>query len=281
MAEHRMILKELGQRIRQRREKLDMKQNDLALALQVSPQAVSKWERGENAPDIIIFVRLAAILNVSVDWLLGRAVEERLLLKNIYDEKYDQDSYYWGIQPSSSCLEVIKRMPAARHIKVLDLGCGEGRNAVFFARHGYDVSAFDSSAKGVQKTQKLAEKAAVKINVFQDDINDFRLNEKFDVIFAVGVLHYIRPEVRADVFQNYKNFTNPNGLNVFSVFVKKPFIAKAPDAEKTSQKWLSGELFTYYHDWRIEHCTEGVFDCTSSGVAHKHAANKMIARNSS
>ena len=67
-------------------------------------------------------------------------------------------------------------------------------------------------------------------------------------------------------------------LNVFSVFVHKPFIEKAPDAEKTAYKWISGELLTYYHDWKIEYFVEEIFDCVSSGVPHKHAVNRIIAR---
>ncbi len=65
------MLQDLANRIRLQREKRGLKQNDIAHALQVSPQAVSKWERGENAPDIILLVPLATLLGVSVDWLLG------------------------------------------------------------------------------------------------------------------------------------------------------------------------------------------------------------------
>lgn len=65
------MLQDLGARIRLQREKRGLKQNDIAHALQISPQAVSKWERGENAPDIILLVPLAKLLGVSVDWLLG------------------------------------------------------------------------------------------------------------------------------------------------------------------------------------------------------------------
>ena len=198
-------------------------------------------------------------------------------MKNQYDEKYAQASYYWGVKPSLTCFEVLKRMPPDRRVRLLDIGCGEGRNAVFFARNGYEVSAFDLSAKGVEKTRQLAEKANVKIKVFQEDINQFRLSEEFDVLFSTGVLHYIPSALRSEIFENYKSFTSPGGLNVFSVFVKKPFIAKAPDGEATAQTWISGELFTHYHDWRIEYCTEEVFDCNSSGVPHQHAVNRMIA----
>lgn len=65
-----MLLSELGQRIRSRRERLGLKQHDIAHALQISPQAVSKWERGENGPDIAVLGALGKLLGVSTDWLL-------------------------------------------------------------------------------------------------------------------------------------------------------------------------------------------------------------------
>jgi len=67
-----MNLAVLGRRIRELRERRGLKQNDVANALQVSPQAVSKWERGENAPDISLWLGLSQLLGVSCDTLLGR-----------------------------------------------------------------------------------------------------------------------------------------------------------------------------------------------------------------
>jgi class 3 adenylate cyclase len=72
-----MDLGELGARIKRRREARGLKQADLASALRVTPQAVSKWERGENAPDIVVLVPLARLLDVSVEWLLGGSPVER------------------------------------------------------------------------------------------------------------------------------------------------------------------------------------------------------------
>ena len=66
-----MNLRQLGLRIKSRREKRKLRQADVAGALQISAQAVSKWERGENAPDISVLVDLARLLGVSVEWLLG------------------------------------------------------------------------------------------------------------------------------------------------------------------------------------------------------------------
>ncbi|MCA9553517.1 MAG: helix-turn-helix domain-containing protein [Myxococcales bacterium] len=72
-----MDLLALGARIRSRRDRRGLKQADVAAALRLSPQAVSKWERGENAPDISLLVPLAHLLDVSVEWLLGGAPFER------------------------------------------------------------------------------------------------------------------------------------------------------------------------------------------------------------
>jgi tellurite methyltransferase len=95
-----------------------------------------------------------------------------------YDQKYGSDAYYWGVRPSASCFEVLKRMPPDRPLKLLDVGCGEGRDAIFFARNGYQVHAFDFSERGVQKTSELAKKAGVHLEVFQADLNVFLLDQR-------------------------------------------------------------------------------------------------------
>jgi class 3 adenylate cyclase len=71
-----MNLKQLGLRIKTRREQRKLRQADVAAALRISAQAVSKWERGENAPDISVLVGLARLLDVSVEWLLGATSPE-------------------------------------------------------------------------------------------------------------------------------------------------------------------------------------------------------------
>jgi class 3 adenylate cyclase len=65
-----MDLGKLGQRIKQQRERRQLRQSDIASALRLTSQAVSKWERGENAPDIAVLLDLARLLGVSVEWIL-------------------------------------------------------------------------------------------------------------------------------------------------------------------------------------------------------------------
>lgn len=71
--------------------------------------------------------------------------------------------------------------------------------------------------------------------------------------------------------------TSLNGINALNVFVDKPFLQSPPDAEPNDTIWLSGELSTYYHKWNFHQCCEMIFDCNSSGIAHKHCMNMLIA----
>jgi len=258
------------------RKDLGLTQEALAERLCITFQAVSKWETAQTVPDTMLLPKLAQALNTSVDKLLGYAAFAGDL--SYYEDDYKKDEYFWGVQPSGMCLKVLEIMPPTRPLKLLDIGCGEGKDAVFFARCGYDVSAFDISKAGLEKTKRLAEQARVHVRTFQADLQDYRLDEPYDVLYSSGVLHYIKPELRSEIMQNYKAHVSENGLVAFHAFVQKPFIPPAPD-DSFHHLWKSGQLLTCFHDWYVEHCAEYVFNCNSSGIAHKHASNWIIARN--
>jgi len=126
--------------------------------------------------------------------------------------------------------------------------------------------------------KKYAEEAGVHVKTIHADIVEYELEDIYDVIFSTGTLQYLPPEVREKRFQNYKEHTAPKGIIAFSVFVRKPFIPRAPDAEETAFLYRSGELMGYFWDWEIIYSTEEIFDCMSSGIPHKHAVNRIIAR---
>jgi tellurite methyltransferase len=265
----------IGETIKALRMERSLTQEQLANRLNVSAPAVSKWERGEALPDITLMPALAGELGVSTDRLFGLDQTSASLH---YNKVYNREDYYWGVEPSTMCYDVLRYLPPTRPLKLLDIGCGEGKDAVFFARCGYIVSAFDLAETGLEKTCMLAEKAHVQVNTFQANLWHFRLTENYDVLYSSGVFSYIKPEIRAEIMENYKSHVNDGGLVAFHTFVQKPFIARAPEKEKT-YAWKSGQLFTYFHDWYIENCCEYVFDCNSGGVPHKHAANRLFAKN--
>ena len=71
----------LGKRIAMLRRQKELRQEDLAQMLEVSPQAVSKWENDQTCPDITLLPRLAEILGVTVDELLSGKTEVQPAVK--------------------------------------------------------------------------------------------------------------------------------------------------------------------------------------------------------
>lgn len=128
----------------------------------VSFQAVSKWENGTTVPDTLLLLQLASMLKTSVDTIVGYKV----VPITEYEKRYEGQEYYWSITPNRLCYEVIKLKPSVKPYKVLDIGCGEGKDAVFLAKNGYLVSAFDATEKGLEKAKELARLHHAEINFF-------------------------------------------------------------------------------------------------------------------
>lgn len=267
----------IGKNIYTLRKKQGLTQEELANLVNVSFQAVSKWENGNSIPDVSTLPFLANALHCSIDSLLGYAAEQKLITD--YEERYKANGYYWGTQPSHMCYEVMKLCPPVKPLRLLDIACGEGKNAVFFARNGYLVTAFDVADTGLEKARQLAEQMQVDVNFFHANMLDFRLEGTFDIIFCSGALHYIPPKLREEILKNYQEHTSDGGLHALNVFVRKPFIKSAADPDKQADRypWVSGELFTHYADWIITSCNETVFDCMSGGTPHKHCMDTMYA----
>ena len=265
-----------GEVICKRRKELGLTQNQLAKSLNISFQAVSKWENNSAYPDIEMLPKLAATLHTTVDALLGY---ESVVTD--YDKRYNMEEYYWGLMPNRICYDIMKILPPVKSYRVLDIGCGEGKDAVFFAKCGYVVTAFDISEQGIEKAKKLAQYNKVDVNFFKADLFDYRPDTKYDIIFSSGVLHFIRQAERKEICDSLKEHTADNGINALNVFVKKPFIRRAPDSTRDEGKrhpWYSGELFEYYHDWLFHNCREEIFDCNSGGTPHKHCMDTLIAQ---
>ena len=265
-----------GKIISKRRKELGFTQSELARSLNISFQAVSKWENGTAYPDIEMLPKLAAILNTTVDALLGY----RSVVTD-YDRRYHTEGYYWGLLPNDICYDIMKILPPIKPYRVLDIGCGEGKDAVFLAKCGYAVTAFDISEQGIEKAKRLAEHNKVQVRLFRADLFDYRPDTEYDIIFSSGTLHFMPQSERKDFFDSLKSHTNASGIHAVNVFVQKPFISRAPDSTREEEKvnpWYSGELFGYYHDWLFHTCREDIFDCNSGGVPHKHCMDTLIAQ---
>ncbi len=93
-------LEDFGKRVSECRQNLNMTQEMLAGRIGVTPQALSKWERGLSYPDIPLLTQLCQVLDISADYLLG--VDKKLIMEDGRDAAWDE--VFSNLQ---SCLEPV------------------------------------------------------------------------------------------------------------------------------------------------------------------------------
>jgi tellurite methyltransferase len=171
-------------------------------------------------------------------------------------------------------------MPLSRRERprLIDLGTGEGRDLVAFARHGFCVLGVDLSEVGLAKARFRAARLKLEVRTQQADIRTYRLPGKFEVVFSSGAVGNLPPTERGRRFAHFKDSTVPGGINAMNAFVTKPYLAAAPEMDPNESKYRAGELLSFYWDWQILETSEIEFDCNSSGIPHKHAMDVVIAR---
>ena len=194
-----------------------------------------------------------------------------------YEEFYRSDEYFWGTEPADFLEKLIAVKPPRPGIKVLDIGCGEGKDAVYMAQKGYDVTAFDLTESGIRKTFRLAAERGTKLKAYTADINDFETDETFDIIYSTGTIQYLADENIPGFFEKIMKMTRPHGLHYFNVFVEKPYLALPPDWDREEKMWKTGTLFSYYADWKIHLIDEVTFEDNSGGVPHFHCMDLILA----
>ena len=122
-----------------------------------------------------------------------------------WNERYSGSEFYYGIEPNDFLKAQAARItPQGR---VLCLAEGEGRNAVFLAKLGLQVTAVDQSSTGLKKLSILAKQSSVSIETVVADLNDYKIVEDhWDAIVSIWchVPPSLRVQLHADVIKGLK-----------------------------------------------------------------------------
>lgn len=109
-----------------------------------------------------------------------------------YDKRYKQIyelNLLWEIpKPTKKVMDVIDKFNINKSDKILDLGCGEGRDSIYLLDNGYNVLAVDYSNTVIDKCNQLTNNKYIN-NFKQFDLIKDKLNDKFKFIYSIAVLH--------------------------------------------------------------------------------------------
>lgn len=138
-------------------------------------------------------------------------------MKQFWNDRYTESEFAYGKEPNQFLKEHIHLFPKG---KVLFVAEGEGRNAVFAAKNGLQVYAFDYSDSGQKKAMVLASENNVVIDYEVSDVLQLSYEKNsFDAI--VFIFAHFPSDIRKKAHEELLSLVKPNGKIVFEAFSKE------------------------------------------------------------
>jgi cyclopropane fatty-acyl-phospholipid synthase-like methyltransferase len=158
--------------------------------------------------------------------------------KSNWDERFSSEDYVYGTLPNAFLKEQLTKLTPG---KLLMLGEGEGRNAVYAAKLGWQVDAVDFSDQARIKALNLAEKENVNINYTVCNLIDYQPEEnQYDAIGIIFV-HLDKPEIQK-IFTSTKQSLKKNGVIICQVFSKNQLGKKSGGPQIADLLFNSDEI---------------------------------------
>ncbi len=170
----------------------------------------------------------------------------------VRDENYFSEKY--GLTRTHS--EVLEAVRVIKPGKTLDLGCGSGRNSLYLAARGFDVTAWDKNPMSVQNVASIREaEGLTSLQTAVKDLNALQFDGEYDFILSTVVMMFLQPETIPGLIANMQRCTRSGGYNLIVAAMDTedfPCTVGFPFAFKT------GELRDYYAGWTLEKYNEEV-----------------------
>lgn len=178
-----------------------------------------------------------------------------------WDKLYNTRNYVFGKEPASFLRDHIDRLPVGR---ALDIAMGEGRNAVYLAKKGFQVDGVDISEVALQKARRLARENQVSINTINADLNTYAIRP--DSYLVIVNIDYLQRSLIAQIKRGLKK----GGLVVYENYTVEQL--KNAQGQQMRRDYLleKGELRQLFKDFEIL-----VYRETNDG---KDARASLIAR---
>ncbi|HEX3376854.1 MAG TPA: methyltransferase domain-containing protein [Candidatus Acidoferrales bacterium] len=148
--------------------------------------------------------------------------------------------------------------------KALDLACGTGRNALWLAERGWNVTAVDGASAAIEILQTRAAERSLKINAIVADLEKMKFEIEPSRWDFIVICYYLQ----RNLFEPAKLGIVPSGLLLSIVHITEP------GEEESPFRLCPGELKKYFAGWEILHYHEG----KASDAAHRRAVAEIAAR---
>ena len=130
--------------------------------------------------------------------------------ESFYENREKEIPFFKVKGPDENLVEYFETVLEPK--RVLEIGCGPGRNAIFMAKKGCEVDALDISDNAIEWAKERAKVENMTINFHCKSLFDFSIEpHSYDFIYDCGMLHHLAPHRRISYLEIVKNALKPNG----------------------------------------------------------------------
>ena len=134
---------------------------------------------------------------------------------NQWNNRFQDAKYVYGTEPNEFLRDMQKKLQLSGD--ALAIAEGEGRNAIFLAEQGMNVTAWDDAESGLEKTKQLAETRGVTVKTELVNLNEAQwITNQWDEI--VCVFGHFPKEMRTKILRGVKEAVKPGGYFVIEVY---------------------------------------------------------------
>ncbi|MBT3701856.1 MAG: class I SAM-dependent methyltransferase [Alphaproteobacteria bacterium] len=197
--------------------------------------------------------------------------------KDLWNRRYEADGFLFGREPNAFVKSQAHLFKAG--MDVLSIADGEGRNGVYVARQGANVTSVDFSEAAQEKARGLADEHGVEVTFEQRDVYNWDdVTGDFDVVLAIFI-QFAPPEKRGKLFEDIKRLVKPGGLVVMQGYRPEQVDFKTGGPPNAENMYTAELLRNAFPDFDIQHLVEhdSVVD---EGIGHSglSALVDMVAR---
>lgn len=188
---------------------------------------------------------------------------------NLWENDYKQGKLGKDTEPDAPLVKYSSLVPKG---KVLDFGVGTGRNAMLFARMGYEVHEIDFSNTAIEEWEKKAKQESLHISAQVCNIHDYDISsEAYSLIIASMVLHEFTKSETLTIISRLKRGFQEDGLFYISVYsTENPGFerrkANSAQAEENTfyikdrdhyiHYFQKDELLAHFSGWKLIYCSQ-------------------------
>ncbi|MDH5413642.1 MAG: class I SAM-dependent methyltransferase [Flavobacteriaceae bacterium] len=99
-------------------------------------------------------------------------------IKNYWNSEYIKESWIYGLEPTILAKNIVESCKCKIPLKILDIGCGYGRDTIYYAQNGFVASGIDISNTAIKQARILAERNKTKVNYLVGDFLKSRFKKK-------------------------------------------------------------------------------------------------------